>query len=262
MARMDDKVVLITGGAGGLGDATARRMAEEGAVVVVADLADDQGRALADEIGGNYVRLNVTDEDEWRKTVAGMRREYGRIDVVVNAAGIEGDMLNGSPESTSLEEWHKVFAVNLDGTFLGCKHVLPIMREARKGAIINVSSVAAYFGTPSNSAYGASKAAVQQLSKTVAIFGARDGMRIRCNSVHPGAIRTKMSDSIYEMLAAAANISKEEARDLTLQDVPFHDVGEPDDVAYQILYLASDEAKYVTGSEFVVDAGWQLVGAG
>ena len=260
--RMLDKVVVITGGAGGLGSATARRMAAEGAAVVIADVADEPGEALAREVGGEYMRLNVTDEDQWRATVAVIRSKHGRIDVLVNAAGIEGDLLNGSPESTTLDEWRRVFAVNLEGTFLGCKYVLPVMKEARKGAIVNVSSVVSYFGCPSSAAYGASKAGVQQLSKSIALYGARDGMKIRCNSVHPGVIRTRMLDAIYETLASVANISKDEAEQLSLQHVPFREVGEPDDVAYQILYLASDEAKYITGSEFTVDAGWHLVEAG
>ncbi len=262
MARLPDKVVLLTGGAGGLGRATARRMAEEGGNVVIADLADEQGQVFAEEIGAEYVRLDVTDEGQWQATVDAVRTKHGRIDVLVNAAGIEGDILNGSPETTSLQEWRKVLAVNLDGTFLGCKHVLPVMREARKGAIVNISSIVSYFGTPATAAYGASKAGVQQLTKTVALHGSRDGMQIRCNSVHPGMIRTRMFDHIVEEFGKAADLSKEEAEELVLKSVPFGHVGEPDDVAFLILYLASDEAKYVTGSEFMVDGGWHLVEAG
>jgi 3(or 17)beta-hydroxysteroid dehydrogenase len=262
MARMADKVVVITGGAGGLGGATARRMAEEGATVAVADVADEQGQALAEEIGGDYVRLDVTDEEQWRSTVQAIKDKHGRIDVLVNGAGIEGDILNGSPESTTLEDRRNVIGVNLEGTFLGCKHVLSVMREARKGSIVNISSGVSSFSTPYSTAYGASKAGVQQLTKSVAYHGSLDGMKIRCNSVHPGVIRTRMLDHIYESIAESANISKKEAEEASLQHVPFREVGEPDDVAYLILYLASDESKYVTGSEFRVDAGWQLVVAG
>jgi 3(or 17)beta-hydroxysteroid dehydrogenase len=262
MARLQDKVVVITGGAGGIGAATARRMAEEGGTVVIADLADDQGRGLADEIAGSYTRLDVTVEDQWRQTVDGVRCEHGRIDVLVNAAGIEGDVLNGSPETTSLQEWHKVLAVNLDGTFLGCKQVLPVMGEAGKGAIVNVSSQVSFFGTPFTAAYGASKAGVEQLTRSVALHGARDGVQIRCNSVHPGVIQTRMVDSIYEQIGKASNLSREEAEAGTLAHVPLGHLGEPDDVAFLILYLASDEAKYVTGSAFSVDGGWHLVQAG
>ena len=261
MARMADKVALITGGAGGLGGATARRMAEEGARVILADLADEQGQALAQEIGAEYQRLNVTSEDDWVAAVQAVAARHGRIDVLVNGAGIEGDFVNGSPETTTLELWRKVLGVNLDGTFLGCKHVLPVMKGARKGSIVNISSMASFLGTPVNVAYGASKAGVQQLTKSVAVLGARDGLRIRANSVHPGVIRTRMLEEIYKQIGQLANVSAVEAEQLSLRQVPFGEVGEPDDVAWLILYLASDEAKYVTGSEFMVDGGWHLVDA-
>ena len=261
MARMADKVALVTGGAGGLGGATARRMAEEGAKVVIADLADEQGQALAEKIGADYQRLDVTSEQSWEAAVTAVDARHGRIDVLVNGAGIEGDFVNGSPETTSLELWRKVMAVNLDGTFLGCKHVLPVMKRARKGSIVNISSMASFLGTPVNVAYGASKAGVQQLTKSVAVMGARDGLRIRANSVHPGVIRTRMLDEIYRQIGQVANVSADEAEQLSLRQVPFGEVGEPDDVAWLILYLACDESKYVTGSEFMVDGGWHLVDA-
>ena len=261
MGRVSDKVAMITGGAGGLGGATARRMAEEGATVVICDLATDQGEALAKEIGGAFQRLDVTSEDSWRSAIGTVDGRHGRIDILVNGAGIEGDFVNGSPETTSLEQWRKVLSVNLDGTFLGCKHVLPAMKRARKGSIVNISSMASFLGTPVNVAYGASKAGVQQLTKSVAVHGSRDGMKIRCNSVHPGVIRTRMLEHIYEQIGQLANISKAQAEEGSLRQVPFGEVGEPDDVAWQILYLASDEAKYVTGSEFMVDGGWHLVDA-
>ena len=261
MARMADKVALITGGAGGLGGATARRMAEEGAKVILADLADDQGQALAKELGGEYQRLDVTSERSWEEAVRAVDGRHGRIDVLVNGAGIEGDFVNGSPETTSLETWNKVLRVNLDGTFLGCKHVLPVMKRAGKGAIVNISSMASFLGTPVNVAYGASKAGVQQLTKSVAVHGTRGGMKIRCNSVHPGVIRTRMLDEIYKQIGQVANVSAEEAEQMSLRAVPFGEVGEPDDVAWLILYLASDESRYVTGSEFMVDGGWHLVDA-
>ena len=258
MARVAGKVALVTGGAGGLGGATVRRLAEEGAIVVVADLDDGAGTALAKEIGGDYVRLDVTSEDQWRAAVATVRSKHGRIDVLVNAAGIEGDVINGSIETASLAEWHKVLGVNLDGTFLGCKHVLPVMREARKDSIVNLSSIVSYMSTPSTVAYGASKAGVQQLTKSVAITGCQDGMRIRCNSVHPGVMQTRMIDSILTQVGQQLNISREQAEEGALSKVPFGQIGEPDDVAYLILFLASDESKYVTGSEFMVDGGWHL----
>jgi len=261
MGRVQDKIALVTGGAGGLGGATARRMAEQGATVAICDVADDQGQALAKELGGDYHRLDVTNEAEWAAVAKAVEAKHGRIDILVNGAGIEGDFVNGSPETTSLDQWRKVLSVNLDGTFLGCKHVLPIMKQARRGSIVNISSMASFLGTPVNVAYGASKAGVQQLTKSVAVHGSRDGMKIRCNSVHPGVIRTQMLDKIYGQIGQLANVSKAQAEEMSLKQVPFGEVGEPDDVAYLILYLASDEAKYVTGSEFMVDGGWHLVDA-
>jgi 3(or 17)beta-hydroxysteroid dehydrogenase len=228
---------------------------------VICDLADDQGPALAGELGGDYQHLDVTREDSWAAAVKAVDARHGRIDVLVNGAGIEGDFVNGSPETTSLETWHKVLRVNLDGTFLGCKHVLPVMKRAGRGAIVNISSMASFLGTPVNVAYGASKAGVQQLTKSVAVHGTRGGMKIRCNSVHPGVIRTRMLDEIYKQIGQVANVSADEAEQLSLRAVPMGEVGEPDDVAWLILYLASDEAKYVTGSEFMVDGGWHLVDA-
>ena len=258
MARVANKVALITGGAGGLGSATARRLAEEGGVIVVADLDEGAGAAVAKETGGDYLRLDVTSEDDWRAAVEAVRSKHGRIDILVNAAGIEGDVINGSIESTSLDEWHKVLGINLDGTFLGCKHVLPVMAEARKGSIINISSIVSYMSTPSTVAYGASKAAVQQLTKSVAIHGCRDGMQIRCNSIHPGVMQTRMIDSIMMPVGQALNVTREQAEEGALSKVPFGYIGEPDDVAYLILYLASDDSRYVTGSEFMVDGGWHI----
>jgi 3(or 17)beta-hydroxysteroid dehydrogenase len=204
------------------------------------------------------MRLDVTSEGQWRAAVGAIRGKHGRIDVLVNAAGIEGDVINGSIETASLDEWRKVLSVNLDGTFLGCKHVLPVMREAGKGSIVNISSIVSYMSTPSTVAYGASKAGVQQLTKSVAITGCRDGMKVRCNSVHPGVIDTRMVDSILTQVGQALNVTKEEAEQGAMSKVPFGHIGEPDDVAYLIVYLASDEAKYVTGSEFMVDGGWHL----
>lgn len=261
MGRVRDKIALVTGGAGGLGSATARLLAREGAKVVLADMADEQGQALAAELGGDYLRLDVTHEDNWAAVAKAVEAKHGRIDILVNSAGIEGDFVNGSPETTDLAQWRKVLSVNLDGTFLGCKHVLPIMKKARRGSIVNISSMASFLGTPVNVAYGASKAGVQQLTKSVAVHGSRDGMKIRCNSVHPGVIRTRMLENIYGQIGQLANVSKAQAEEMSLRQVPFGEVGEPDDVGYLILYLASDEAKYVTGSEFMVDGGWHLVDA-
>ena len=259
MGRVQDKVAVVTGGAGGIGAAVARMLAREGARVAILDLAD--GEALAREIGGKFHSLDVTSETQWADTIGTIDHKMGRVDVLVNAAGIEGDLMAGNPETTSLAEWRRVHGVNLDGTFLGCRAVLPVMKRAKTGSIVNIASIVSYFGSPNAVAYSTSKGGVQTFTKSVARYGARDGNRIRCNSVHPGVIRTRMIQNIWAESARLTNRSVEDVERLSLRMVPFGTLGEPEDVAYLILYLASDESRYVTGSEFQVDGGWHLVEA-
>jgi NAD(P)-dependent dehydrogenase (short-subunit alcohol dehydrogenase family) len=255
MARVEGKVAIVTGGAGGIGAATCRLLAREGATVIVTDIAD--GQDLAHEIAGEFHRHDVTSEARWTEIVAAAEKKHGRLDILVNAAGIEGDMTQGTPE-TSLEEWRRVHAINLDGTFLGCKAAMPAMRRAGGGSIINLSSAVALMATPVSAPYGSSKAAVKHLTASVASFGAAD--RVRCNSVHPGLIRTRMLDDIHATRARAKNISFEESRALSLVRVPMGVLGEPEDVANLILYLASDESRYVTGAAMLIDGGWSVGG--
>lgn len=258
MPRVANKVAIVTGGAGGIGSATCRLLAREGAHVAVTDLTDAAGAALAREIGGSYFHHDVTDEARWSEIVAAVEQQYGRIDILVNTAGIEGDMTQGSPEEASLAEWKHVHAINLDGTFIGCKAVMAPMRRAGGGSIVNLSSAVALMATPYSAPYGSSKAAVKHLSASVASLGAPD--RIRCNSVHPGLIRTRMLDDIHATRARSRNIPFEEARALSLNRVPMGVLGEPEDVANLILYLASDESRYMTGAALVIDGGWSVGG--
>ncbi len=260
MGRVQDKVALVTGGSGGIGAATVRALNREGAQVVVADVVAPAGEKLAAELGCEFCRLDVSSEAEWRLVVDKIVANRGALDVLVNAAGIEGDMVHGTPESTSLAEWRRVMAVNLDGTFLGCREVLPVMKRKGAGSIINISSAVAYFATPNNVAYGASKGGVMQLTKSVALHGSLDGHRVRCNSVHPGIIATRMIDSINTQLAQLNNMAVEEAKRASFARIPFGEPGRPEDVADLILFLASDESRYVSGSEFPVDGGWRLMG--
>ncbi len=255
MGRVEGKVAIVTGGAGGIGSATCRLLAKEGAKVVVTDVAD--GQNLAREIGGAYHHHDVTSEERWQDIVTGVEKKLGRLDILVNAAGIEGDMTQGTPE-TSLKEWKHVHAINLDGTFLGCKSVMPAMRRTGGGSIINLSSAVAFMATPVSAPYGSSKAAVKHLSGSVASHGAAD--RIRCNSVHPGLIRTRMLDDIHATRARAKNISFDESRALSVVRVPMGVLGEPEDVANLILFLASDESRYITGAAHVIDGGWSVGG--
>jgi NAD(P)-dependent dehydrogenase (short-subunit alcohol dehydrogenase family) len=247
MGRLDGKVALISGGAGGQGAAEARLFVQEGARVVFGDILDAEGRQVEAEIrksGGDatYVHLNVTSEADWRAAVDTAVNTYGKLDILVNNAGI---VVRKDLESTTVDDWDQVMAVNAKGVFLGTKVAIPAMRQAGGGSIVNISSgagIAPSPGTPAS--YAATKGAVRIFSKATAVQHAKD--HIRCNSVHPGPIDTPM---IQE---AQSDPIQREAR---LQLIPLGRVGTAEDIAYGVLYLASDEAAFVTGSELVIDGG-------
>jgi NAD(P)-dependent dehydrogenase (short-subunit alcohol dehydrogenase family) len=261
MTGLTGRVAVITGAAGGIGAATARRLAREGANLVLTDVAEAAGKALAAETGGTFLVQDVSDPDGWGAVVDVALRLTGRIDMLVNAAGIEGD-LGQAGLATSYEEFRRVLAINLDGTFLGCTAVMPHMVAEGIGAIVNIASIVSFMATPSALSYGVSKAGVEQLTRSLAILGAADGGRVRCNSVHPGVIRTRMTDSIIQSYAANTGISEVEAEAGINSAVPFGVRGAPDDVAGMIAYLVSDDAAYVTGASFRVDGGWSVISAG
>lgn len=254
MDRLKGKIALITGGAKGIGAACARQFLEEAATVIVGDL---RPAAAIGAPGYSFLHLDVTSESSWKHAVATARAAAGRIDILVNAAGIVGNVIDGALDRMTLEDWRRVMAVNLDGTFLGCREVMKTMQDQGQGAIVNLSSVGGYYPTQQNAAYGASKGAVTQLSKTVAFFGSQDGKRIRCNSVHPGQIDTDMLQSIREQKKMRGEVSAYTAVD-SVSRVPLG-MGRPQDVAHLVTFLASDEASYITGAEFTVDGGWRLV---
>jgi NAD(P)-dependent dehydrogenase (short-subunit alcohol dehydrogenase family) len=246
--RLAGKVALISGGARGMGAAEARMFAREGAQVVIGDVLEAEGRAVEAEIahkGGAavFVRLDVTREADWQAAVKATTGRFGKLDVLVNNAGIGG----GRPiEETTLEEWERVMDVNATGVFLGTKAAIPAMRRAGGGSIVNISSQLGLVGTDNSSPqYQASKGAVRLLTKATAIQYARD--RIRANSVHPGPIVTPMTE---RRRADPAQYQ------LMLSRIPLGRYGEPEEVAYAVLYLASDESAFVTGSELVIDGGW------
>ena len=249
MGRLDGKIAIVTGAASGIGRACARRLAIEGATVVLSDRRITAGEAAAAELGPPHVfrALDVTDPAAWARVVDETVGAFGRLDVLVNGAGV--GVIN-DVERTTLDEWRFVHAVNAEGTFLGCQAALRAMKVTGGGSIINVSSVAGIVADADMPAYCASKGAVRLLTKSVALHAARAGYGIRCNSVHPAFIDTPMVDA---MLAAAAD------RDLTRakleRAVPLGRIGEPDDVAHLVVYLASDESKFVTGAELTVDGG-------
>jgi NAD(P)-dependent dehydrogenase (short-subunit alcohol dehydrogenase family) len=246
--RLKDKVALISGGARGMGAVEARLFAKEGAKVTIGDVLEDEGRKLEAEInatGGEalFVRLDVTREGDWQRAVEATVNRFGKLDVLVNNAGISG---RGRVEDTSLAEWSRVMEVNATGVFLGSKLAIPAMRQSGGGSIINISSQLGLVGTDHSSPqYQASKGAVRLLTKATAIQYANE--RIRANSVHPGPIVTPMTE--------AARADPERYK-LMLSRIPLGYYGEPEDVAYGVLYLASDESRWVTGSELVIDGGW------
>ena len=245
--RLAGKVALISGGAKGQGAAETRLFVREGANVVFGDVLDDEGKKVEAEIraaGGQatYVHLDVTREADWRAAVATAVERYGRLTVLVNNAGI---LLRARIEDTSEADWDRIMAINVKGVFLGTKCAIPAMRRAGGGSIVNISSTAGLVGSPQGTAaYTATKGAVRLFTKSTAIQHARDN--IRANSVHPGPIATDM---------IADTMRNEEQWKERLRRLPMGRVGTVDEVAYGVLYLASDEASYVTGSELVIDGG-------
>ena len=246
--RLKDKVALISGGARGMGAVEARLFAKEGAKVAIGDILEDEGRKLEAEVnatGGEalFVRLDVAREGDWQKAVEAALGRFGRLDILVNNAGISG---RGRVEDTPVEEWDRVMEVNAKGVFLGTKVAIPAMRRSGGGSIINISSQLGLVGTDHSSPqYQASKGAVRLLTKATAIQYAKEG--IRANSVHPGPIVTPMTE--------AARADPERYK-IMLSRIPLGCYGQPEDVAYGVLYLASDESRWVTGSELVIDGGW------
>jgi 3alpha(or 20beta)-hydroxysteroid dehydrogenase len=236
MGRVDGKVALITGGARGIGASVARLLVAEGGQVVIGDIRDEEGAALAAELGGavRYVRLDVTDPDDWQAAVETTVREFGKLNVLVNNAGIA----NGSSiQQFDLDQWKRVLDINLTGTFLGMKFSADSVIAAGGGSIINVSSIEGVRGTPWAHGYVASKWAVRGLTKSVAMELAPFGVRV--NSIHPGLIRTPLTEGIPDDLIS----------------IPLGRAGQPVEVANFVLFLASDESSYATGAEFVLDGG-------
>ena len=247
MGRLDGKVALISGGARGQGAEEAKLMAKEGAKVVFGDILDDQGKQVEAEIteaglDATYVHLDVTQAGEWESAVDTAVRKYGGLHVLVNNAGI---LIRKSVEDTTEEEWDRIMGINVKGVFLGTKHSIPAMRTSGGGSIINISSTAGLVGSPEGSpSYTATKGAVRLFTKSIAIQHAKDG--IRCNSVHPGPIDTEMiRDTITDPDRMATRMKR----------LPMGRVGTSADIAYGVLYLASDEASFVTGTELVIDGG-------
>ena len=259
--RLEGKVALVTGAAQGIGEETAIVLAREGAAVIVSDIQDDVGRKVASKIGASalYLHLDVRKEDEWSQAIQRILQKFSKLDILVNNAGITGFQEGfgpQDPEKASLESWRAVHATNSDGVFLGCKYAIQAMKSNPGSSIINVSSRSGLVGIPGAAAYAASKAAVRNHTKSVALHCTTQGYPIRCNSVHPAAILTPMWGP---MLGDGSE--RESNMAAIAKDIPMQKMGMPDDVANAILFLASDESKYITGIELTIDGGL-LSGAG
>jgi NAD(P)-dependent dehydrogenase (short-subunit alcohol dehydrogenase family) len=261
MGRLEGLVALISGAAAGIGEGIARAFVREGAFVVLTDIRDGEGESLVRNLGDRalYRRLDVRQESDWASATEAVVKRFGKLDVVVNNAGITGlekGPIAHDPEHADLEDWRVVLATNLDGTFLGCKYAIRGMKHQGTGSIINISSRSGLVGIPGAAAYAASKAAIRNHTKSVALYCAQQGWKIRCNSIHPAAILTPMWEP---MLGEGAD--REERIRAVVKDIPLRRFGRVDEVAAVAVLLASDEAAYMTGSEINIDGGL-LAGSG
>ncbi len=253
MNRMRGKSAVVTGGALGIGRACALKLAEEGAAVAVTDVDVKNGSIVTEEIRGRggdaiFIEHDVADEAQWDRVMKLVAERYKKLDVLVNNAGVA---LVKDVEHTTLEEWRRLMSINLDGVFLGTKHAVQSMKANRSGSIVNLSSIEGLVGDPNLAAYNASKGGVRLLTKSAALYCAKAGYNVRVNSVHPGYIWTPMVENYLKSRGDVA-----QGRKLLDSLHPIGHVGEPDDIAYGVLYLASDEAKFVTGTELVIDGGY------
>jgi len=253
MDRLNGKTAVVTGGSLGIGQATCRMLAQEGANVAVTDVKDEDGQAVAAHIekaGGNarYWHLDVSDEQQVRQVLGEVAEAFGAIHVLVNNAGIAGT--DKPTHELTRQEWEQVMTVNVTGVFLCTKHAVPYLRQAGGGSVINLSSIYGIISAPDIPPYHASKGAIRSMSKTDALLYAGDGIRV--NSVHPGFIWTPLVEDLAERSEEGPEAFCEQLDRLH----PLGHPGEPDDIAWGIVYLASDEAKFVTGSELVIDGGY------
>jgi 3(or 17)beta-hydroxysteroid dehydrogenase len=244
LGRVSGKVALVTGGGSGLGKADCLMLAAEGAQVVVSDINLESAQKVADEIGASAVAMqhDVSSESAWQMIIAATEERFGRLDVLVNNAGI---VVIADPEETTLDQFRKANAVMSEGVFLGCKYAIPLMAKSGGGSIINMSSTASHLGYPVFFAYSAAKGAVRAMTKSIAIHCQAKGYGIRCNSVHPASIETPMIQFAEGRAGTEAEVPD--------GPLPAGAVGAPKDVASLVLYLASDESRFINGSEIMID---------
>ena len=254
MNRLKDKIALVTGASRGIGDAIAEAFIDEGAIVV---FSDSSGKSMSkvERLGPQsawYQHLDVSSESDWQSVIANITARFGKIDILVNNAAVSGQETDHpqDPENVSLEDWQHIHRVNLDGVFLGCKYAIKAMRKSGTGAIINISSRSGIVGAPDSAAYASSKAAVRNHTKSVALYCAEQGLKIRCNSIHPALIFTSM----WEAVLGTGDI-KEALQRTVVRRCPAQRFGLPSEVAAIAVMLASDEATFMNGSEVVIDGG-------
>ena len=252
MGRVQDKVAIITGAASGLGFAAAYKLLEEGAKVVLTDVNSEVLGSMPERLSSfsttqfTTFSHDVTQEESWVELINKTERDQGKINILVNSAGIS---LGADIVSTDFDIWKKVHQVNLDSVFLGCKYAVPVMGKYGHGSIINISSISGIVAGWNTAAYNSSKAGVRHLSKSVALFCAKKGYDVRCNSIHPAFVNTPILDPIKQAFGAEEAVAK------LSRQIPMNKIGDTDDVSYAILYLASEESKFMTGSEIVLDGG-------
>lgn len=264
MSRLQNKIAFITGAAGGIGKSIATKFIAEGAMVIISDVSDERGEATAKELGEKcaYMHLDVSNEEEWQKTLQSVYEKFGHINVLVNNAGILGlenpEWGPQDPEFASLESWRMIHKINSDSVFLGCKYAIKYMKQngvnavgkPNGGSIVNMSSRSGMVGVPTTAAYASSKASVRNHTKSVALYCASQGYNIRCNSIHPAAILTHM----WECMLGEGEKREENLKKLC-HDIPLGHMGTPEDVANVAIFLASDESSFMTGEEVVIDGG-------
>ena len=245
------KTIVITGGASGIGASIVQRASEDFEHVYFTDIDAQAGRSFAKETGAKFLQQDVTDEAQWKELLAQIVKETGRLDALVNNAGI---FINANIEQTDLEIWNKTIAVNQTGVMLGCREAIAVMKDnpgGPVGSIVNLSSIGGIIGLSAGAAYGASKGAVRILTKSVAVHCAKQYKNIRCNSVHPGAIDTPMNQKAFE-----ASGNPDGIRDYFSTLQPMGRLGASEEIADGVLYLASDKSRFVTGTELIIDGGW------
>ena len=250
--RVEGKVALVTGAASGLGFAATKKLLDEGARVALTDINIEVLKTMNERLSSysssqyKTYHHDVASEDSWKEVIDNVEIDFGSLNILVNSAGIS---LGADIVSTDFEVWKKVHEVNLDSVFLGCKYAIPKMSKAGQGSIINISSISGIVAGWNTAAYNSSKAGVRLLSKSVALYCAKKGYDVRCNSVHPAFVNTPILDPIKQAFGADEAVAK------LARQIPMNKIGDTDDVSYAILYLASEESKFMTGTEIVLDGG-------